>query len=295
LRNDTSALTNDALALMLANDGSQLNHFLVQGAAAMHPEIYNQWRPASNMEVGLEFFNAGSLLSPVGRALTSLVRTGARTAVPTVLRGIPRTVRTLAQEAAPGIEDTASALATKAKGGPSQTTKPPARKVSTPETAQKVKLSREQLDYLEEPYDGEGSHYYRKAGYQLLLPFSRKKIKLPPFISNSPMNRLKPRGIKRGPMYELHFKVDPDYYASALPARVGGGRWHGEDLGFEKYSPLGQLWHGAPGPLKATLGGILAAGTLGYELLNGTSSNSPAPSQGVLGKRGRASELRLPR
>jgi hypothetical protein len=71
---------------------------------------------------------------------------------------------------------------------------------------------------------------------------------------------LSPNGITRGDMYELHYKVDPQYHGSKIGAAHGGGSWSGADLGLEKYGPMGQLWYGSPAPLK---GIASAAGTVG--------------------------------
>lgn len=66
-----------------------------------------------------------------------------------------------------------------------------------------------------------------------------------------------------GDMLETHVKVDPQYRGGRIPAEFGGGTWSGDALGWEKYDQLGQIWYGAPAPLKATAGGsVVAAGAL---------------------------------
>ena len=79
---------------------------------------------------------------------------------------------------------------------------------------------------------------------------------LPRSYSDGPFNRLAPEGMTCGDFYERHFRVDPDFYGTRLPARVGGERWSGRALGLEKYGPPGRLWYGSPAPLKARIGGL---------------------------------------
>jgi hypothetical protein len=44
--------------------------------------------------------------------------------------------------------------------------------------------------------------------------------------------------------------------------------WSGRRLELERYSPVGRIWHGAPLPLKAAVGGAAAAGLGTYDYLN---------------------------
>jgi hypothetical protein len=105
--------------------------------------------------------------------------------------------------------------------------------------------------YLAQPYpaSGMGSHY---------IP---RRFGLPEWFTESEFNVLKPEGISRGDMYELHYKVDPGFYGAGLEGRTRGGGWSGKRLGLERYGPAGRIWHGAPAPLKARVGG--SAATLG--------------------------------
>jgi len=86
--------------------------------------------------------------------------------------------------------------------------------------------------------------------------FAARRMGLPRSYSESVFNRLKPEGITRGDMYELHYEVDPNFHGTGFPARVGGGRWSGKDLGLTKHGLAGRLWHGSPAPLKARVGGL---------------------------------------
>ena len=89
---------------------------------------------------------------------------------------------------------------------------------------------------------------------------------LPRAYSDGPFNRLAPEGMTRGDFYERHFRVDPDFYGTKLPARVGGERWRGKALGLEKYGLPGRLYYGSPAPLKARVGGLTsAAGSVIYD------------------------------
>ena len=103
--------------------------------------------------------------------------------------------------------------------------------------------------YLAEPYPTSGMGHH----------FGPRRIGLPSSYSDSVFNVLKPKGITRGDMYELHFEVDPSFNHARLPARVGGGSWNGRALGLEKYGLAGRLWHGSPAPLKARVGGLGAS------------------------------------
>lgn len=120
--------------------------------------------------------------------------------------------------------------------------------------------------YLAEPYPASGmaSHYIpRRARF----PEGSGGGPLPKSYMDGPFNRLAPPGISRGDMYELHYKVDPRFSAARLPEDVGGGAWRGRQAGLERYSAPGRLWHGAPAPLKARVGGLGAsAGAAMYAL-----------------------------
>ena len=80
------------------------------------------------------------------------------------------------------------------------------------------------------------------------VPLPRQLVgqPLPRWYSESEFNVLKPRGLTKGEMAELHYRVDPRYHGNGR----GKTRWSGEDLGWEKYGLAGRLWHGSPGPLK---------------------------------------------
>jgi hypothetical protein len=64
----------------------------------------------------------------------------------------------------------------------------------------------------------------------------------------------------RGDFYQRHFEVDPSFYGTKLPARVGGQPWSGKVLGLQRYSLPGRLLYGSPAPLKARVGGLGSAG-----------------------------------
>jgi hypothetical protein len=109
--------------------------------------------------------------------------------------------------------------------------------------------------YLAEPYPATGmaSHYVPRRAR---LPESFGGGPLPKSYMDGPFNRLAPPDISRGDMYELHYRVDPRFSAARLPRKVGGRAWHGGKMGQERYSLPGRLWHGAPAPLKARVGGL---------------------------------------
>jgi hypothetical protein len=116
--------------------------------------------------------------------------------------------------------------------------------------------------YFVEPYTGMGHHYLPR---RTRLPDILGGGPIPPVISESPFFLLKPEGIQRGDMYELHYRVDPHYRGGNVPRRVGNVKgWSGRKLGWEKEDALGRLWYGAPDPLKATVGGALGTGLVGF-------------------------------
>jgi hypothetical protein len=117
--------------------------------------------------------------------------------------------------------------------------------------------------YLGEPYDGTGAHFvprrakFPKAVMGIPLPDSLAgKRLLPQAYRDSPFNVWKPDGISRGDFYAGHFRRDDRMYGARLPKDVDGGQgWSGNRLGLERYGPAGRIWHGAPPPLKAAIGG----------------------------------------
>lgn len=116
--------------------------------------------------------------------------------------------------------------------------------------------------YFVEPYTGMGHHYLPR---RTRLPDILGGGPIPPVISESPFFLLKPKGIQRGDMYELHYRVDPHYRGGSVPRRVGNVKgWSGKKLGWEKEDSLGRIWYGAPDPLKATAAGALGTGLVGF-------------------------------
>ncbi len=116
--------------------------------------------------------------------------------------------------------------------------------------------------YFVEPYIGMGHHYLPR---RTRLPDILGGGPIPPVISESPFFLLKPEGIQRGDMYELHYRVDPHFNGGKVPRRIGNVKgWSGKKLGWEKEDSLGQVWYGAPDPLKATAAGALGTGLVGF-------------------------------
>jgi hypothetical protein len=104
-----------------------------------------------------------------------------------------------------------------------------------------------QAKYLTQPYDGWGHHF---------LP---RKWGLPKFISESPLNVMKPEGISIGRFYERHFLADLNWKGAAFPKAIGGS-WSGSAIGLQRVGPVGRLWYASPGALKITAGGTAAGG-----------------------------------
>jgi hypothetical protein len=123
-----------------------------------------------------------------------------------------------------------------------------------------------QAERLASPYTGRGHHYVPRNRAVTLIKGLPPLKGLPPKISESRFNVLKPKGITRGDFYELHYKVDPSFSGARLPGRGPG--WSGGRLGLKEYDRMGRLWHGSPMPLKAVAGGAMgiagAGGAFGY-------------------------------
>ncbi|ABQ70782.1 hypothetical protein Swit_4444 [Rhizorhabdus wittichii RW1] len=121
-------------------------------------------------------------------------------------------------------------------------------------------FSRSDAEELAKPYSGIGHHFIPKQ--RRLFPKISKILNpnnrcLPSSFIESRFNVLRPKGISKGEMYELHYKVDPNFKGTTLP---GGTRWSGRDIGLKKYEQAGRLWYGSPTPLKASVGGVSTVG-----------------------------------
>jgi hypothetical protein len=114
-----------------------------------------------------------------------------------------------------------------------------------------------QAKYLTQPYGNRAGHHFpipQRVGRGVLLD---------PIV-DSRFNVLKPRGINLGSFYELHYRVDPDFFGAAFPRSIGGS-WSGRQLGLEKYTGLERILYATPGPTKVAGGtGIIVVGAGGY-------------------------------
>ena len=120
--------------------------------------------------------------------------------------------------------------------------------------------------YLSKPYDGRGDHALISQSQNAVFGFKTpllKKVQIPDWIKDSPVNVSKPRGLSQGDFYEYHYAVDPQFYGAGLPRDLNGGKgWSGKRLGAERYSGAEQLWRRMPQiwkdyPAGATLGDSL--------------------------------------
>lgn len=121
-------------------------------------------------------------------------------------------------------------------------------------------------EHLADVYTGRGDHAFLKE--RTRLPEFLGGGPLPRWALDNPFNVLKPNGISRGEMYELHSRVDPFFYGAGFPNRVGGGGWSSKRLGIEKYPMPERLYYRTPGPTKAVVGGaaVLDGGYLNEAL-----------------------------
>lgn len=115
--------------------------------------------------------------------------------------------------------------------------------------------SRRAAEHLAEAYPASnmGSHFIPR---RTRLPDFLGGGPLPKSYSDGVFNVLKPKGISRGDLYELHYQVDPQFYGTRV---IPGEGWSGKRLGLKRYGELGRLWHGSPPPLKARVGGLGAS------------------------------------
>ncbi|MFL5298188.1 MAG: hypothetical protein ACJ798_17560 [Phenylobacterium sp.] len=105
-------------------------------------------------------------------------------------------------------------------------------------------------EYLAQRYPGGGHH-------SLIPQRVAKKMNLPPWLVDSPINVSVPRGMSRGDFYEYHYGVDPKAGGFRLPADVNGGKgWRPKELGLTKYGRAERIWKGMPVALKDTMATI---------------------------------------
>lgn len=99
-------------------------------------------------------------------------------------------------------------------------------------------------EYLAQPYPGVGHH-------AVIARRLAKKMNLPPWLVDSPVNISSPRGMSRGDFYEHHYRVDPKAGGFRLPAELNDGKgWRPKELGLTKYNLPQRIWFGTPVPLK---------------------------------------------
>jgi hypothetical protein len=107
--------------------------------------------------------------------------------------------------------------------------------------------------HLAKRYVQPGHHAWAKSR---MLPDFLGGGPLPPWLSNSRLNMLRPRGIDIGQFLDLHSRVDPKFFGTKLPGRGRGEGWSAKRLGIPKYDELGQTWHGIPGFTKGLAAGV---------------------------------------
>jgi hypothetical protein len=109
-------------------------------------------------------------------------------------------------------------------------------------------------EYLAQPYvKGMDSHYIGRA--------KAKELGIPEWYVESVFNRSRPPGVTKAEMYLYHALFDPDFYGARLPNGLERPGWRFRDFGVDRFGPMERLIYGAPGPLKATVGGSVGAGT----------------------------------
>jgi len=113
-------------------------------------------------------------------------------------------------------------------------------------------FSEAQARYLAMPYPT------RNMGEHLFKRSWGRDLGIPKPVIDSQFNVLKPPGISRGRMYELHYQVDLDFSGAGLGRGAARGKWSGDALGLGKLTGFSKLWYGSPRPLKllGAFGGV---------------------------------------
>jgi hypothetical protein len=108
-------------------------------------------------------------------------------------------------------------------------------------------FNQSQAEYLAQLYPRWGHHV------------AARRLGLPDWITENPVFQLKPGGVSRGDLYQLHFENDPKFFGTRFPRDVGGS-WRGKtDLKLKKNGPVRQFWDGTPSSLKSVVGTGVAA------------------------------------
>jgi hypothetical protein len=131
--------------------------------------------------------------------------------------------------------------------------------------------------YLSKAYDGRGDHAVisqsQNAVFGVKTPLL-KKVPIPDWIKDSPLNVSRPRGMSQGDFYEYHYNVDPQFYGAKLPRDLNGGKgWSGKRVGAERYRGAEQLWRRTPQIWKDYPAGAALGDSLG--LLPGDDPGAP--------------------
>lgn len=126
------------------------------------------------------------------------------------------------------------------------------RAPSGPEKYLRQGYSAEASLYLAEPYKGMGHHVVSR---DKKLPSWMGGGPIPKVYSESPFNVLKPEGITRGDMYELHYAADKRFHGARLSDSLRPERWSGSANGLKKAGWGKQQWLGTPTPMKTRAGG----------------------------------------
>jgi hypothetical protein len=121
--------------------------------------------------------------------------------------------------------------------------------------------------YLAEPYPWKGHHAVAKRAripkdiFGVPLPVAIAGKALPKVFTESAFNLVKPKGITRGEMYELHARIDPHFHGTGgLP---DSRRWSARDLGIQRYDPVRRVWYGTPDATKKAVAGVAGASAAG--------------------------------
>ena len=114
--------------------------------------------------------------------------------------------------------------------------------------------------YLSKRYDGQGDHVLIPRRQDSIVGIKTpwlKKVPIPDWIMDSPLNVSKPRGMSQGDFYEYHYGVDPRFYGARLPRDLNGGKgWSGNRLGLDRFDGPERIWKRMPSAWKDYYTGV---------------------------------------
>ena len=132
-------------------------------------------------------------------------------------------------------------------------------------------------DHYAEPYP-------RKQMGEHVIARKHGKSPITAAIVHHPYNVLKPAGISRGGMYQLHYECDNSYHGGPLPRRMNEKGWKGKAEGLNQHGPLRWIWECTTPAMKAGAGLVGAAGLAVHEALGANERRVQSKRRGLKAK-----------